>query len=157
MSYSDYEQEGAQYTRHKISFLVFPRLQMRMVGLVFLASLAPILMCSWAFYYLVYRQFLRLLEVSTLTAVERTEQLTNLDLTFGYLLFVCLAFTALMTGLSVYLSHRIAGPIYKISRVIQDFLAGDTKARVVLRKGDEFNILSDKVNDLMKVVDQQRK
>lgn len=148
MTYSEYEQEGGNYTRQKFSIFVFPRLQIRLIGIVFAAASGSLLMASWAFYYLIYRQFERVLGLSTLNEAQKLEQMNNLSFSLTYLLIVGLFFAAVMTGLSFYLSRRIAGPIYNMSKVIERFLAGDRNAQVVLRKGDEFIILSDKINDL---------
>ncbi|HSN42173.1 MAG TPA: HAMP domain-containing protein, partial [Burkholderiales bacterium] len=49
----------------------------------------------------------------------------------------------------LFLTHRVTGPIYHIKRVIAELRRGDTKARVRLRKNDEFQDLAKSFNELI--------
>lgn len=145
----DYEIEGEGYSRKTFSKMVFPRLQKKIIGLVALAATGSSVFGGLAFYYLIHRQLVRLLEAAHVPSEVQVEQLNNLSLSFGYLLVVSLAFAALVVGLSIYLAHHVVGPIYKVCKTIEDFEAGNTQSRISLRKGDEFLLLSDKVNRLL--------
>lgn len=145
----EYENEYQGYKRNKYSLIVFPRFQFKIIGLAFISSLGTVAIASWAFYYLIDRQFSRLMEKAQLDPDAKTEMLSNLTLSFGYLLVLCLAFSVLMLAFSVIFSHRIAGPIYQINKVLDQFVEGNSEARVYLRKGDEFMFLGDKINLLL--------
>ncbi|MBT5229700.1 MAG: hypothetical protein HOM11_05430 [Methylococcales bacterium] len=51
-------------------------------------------------------------------------------------------------GLSLYISHRIAGPIVNITQRIQDLQEGKLTARVHLRKGDYLIDIETSINEL---------
>jgi hypothetical protein len=145
----DYEQEYQGYSRKKYSLMVFPRFQFKIIGLAFASSTGTVAIASWAFYYLIDRQFSRILEKVPMSPDAKTEMLSNLTLSFGYLFVLCGAFAVLMIGFSVFFSHRIAGPIYQINKVVDQFMEGQTEARIFLRKGDEFLFLGDKINYIL--------
>lgn len=145
----EYESEYQGYTRNKYALIVFPRFQFKIISLAFFSSLGTVAIASWAFYYLIDRQFSRLLERAQLAPEMKTEMLSNLTLSFVYLLTLCGAFSLLMLAFAVIFSHRIAGPIYQINKVLSQYVEGNAGARVHLRKGDEFVFLADKINHLL--------
>jgi hypothetical protein len=55
---------------------------------------------------------------------------------------LCLSFVG-----TILFSHRIAGPIYRLERAVEDFVRGDFKP-IRLRKSDEFKEIEDSVNSL---------
>ncbi|GAB6097827.1 hypothetical protein JCM14469_40810 [Desulfatiferula olefinivorans] len=61
----------------------------------------------------------------------------------GILIFVCglfiIHFTTRMT-------HRIAGPFFKISRALDGMIAGDLTRDIHLRKNDEYKDIAEKIN-----------
>lgn len=50
--------------------------------------------------------------------------------------------------IGTYLSHKIAGPVYRLERYLTDMAAGKLTSHITLRKGDEFTGVADKINDL---------
>jgi nitrogen fixation/metabolism regulation signal transduction histidine kinase len=61
---------------------------------------------------------------------------------------------AIVAGL--FMSHRIAGPVYRIAEDIDRVLAGEKGVRVKLRRKDALEELANKVNQLIEHVDHQR-
>ncbi len=53
---------------------------------------------------------------------------------------------AVMGILSIFVSHKIAGPAYRLSTSLQQVTAGDLDISVRLRKGDDLQGLADQVN-----------
>jgi len=53
----------------------------------------------------------------------------------------------------VYLSHRIAGPIFRFQAVLDAIDKGDLTHRFKLRDADQFTELADRINDLAKTMD----
>ncbi len=45
-----------------------------------------------------------------------------------------------------YLTNRLAGPLYRLDRVVQAVAAGDLSQRILLRKGDELQDLAEQIN-----------
>ncbi|MGA6993106.1 MAG: hypothetical protein WBX50_04325 [Candidatus Deferrimicrobiaceae bacterium] len=53
-------------------------------------------------------------------------------------------------------SHRIAGPIHRINRVIEMMLRGEYPKRITLRKGDHFQETAELLERLSQQIDRQR-
>jgi nitrate/nitrite-specific signal transduction histidine kinase len=51
--------------------------------------------------------------------------------------------------LTVFFSHRLAGPIYRLERVCHDLIEGKYDQQIVLRKGDEMQNLATLFNEAM--------
>lgn len=64
------------------------------------------------------------------------------------LLLRLLLLTPLVVLISVLLSHRIAGPLYRIQRFLKSVANGDLSAKLVLRKGDELQDLAGSINEM---------
>ena len=52
--------------------------------------------------------------------------------------------------ISVFISHRVAGPVYKFERIIEDLAQGKDVEEFKLRKRDEFYELALAINNLIK-------
>lgn len=64
-----------------------------------------------------------------------------------YLLFVVV--------ISAFLSHKMAGPVYRFEQVCKAIAQGDFSQRVHLRKGDQFMELQDDFNAMMDRVEAE--
>ena len=56
----------------------------------------------------------------------------------------------LMMVVSVYMSHKIAGPLYRLKKCFLDVAKGDLSFEMRLRKGDELTDLVDDFNGMVK-------
>ncbi len=54
---------------------------------------------------------------------------------------------------SLRVSHRVAGPVYVISREVQKLTAGDFTARIALRKKDKFQDVAQELNGSFSALD----
>jgi methyl-accepting chemotaxis protein len=50
--------------------------------------------------------------------------------------------------ISIFITHRLAGPVFAIKRMLKTLGHGDLSARIRLRKGAELQDLADAVNDM---------
>jgi len=66
------------------------------------------------------------------------------------LFFRCLLLIFAIAVISVFISHRIAGPVYKFERIIEALIAGEKVEEIKLRKRDEFYELASVINNLIK-------
>jgi nitrogen fixation/metabolism regulation signal transduction histidine kinase len=57
----------------------------------------------------------------------------------------------------IVITHRIAGPVYKIERKLEQVLQGDENTQIRLRQGDELQELADKINVLITRYQELRK
>jgi methyl-accepting chemotaxis protein len=68
-----------------------------------------------------------------------------------------LAIMVLMIVVGIFMTHRVAGPVYRIESDIERVLAGEKGVRVHLRRHDSFPDLAEKVNQLIERIDNSRK
>ena len=73
---------------------------------------------------------------------------------FLYFVFPILFVIAAVT---VIFSHRIAGPIYRIERTLDELIQGQDPARIQLRRGDELKGLAGRINTLILLIRELRK
>jgi hypothetical protein len=66
-----------------------------------------------------------------------------------------IAIMALIIVVGIVATNRIAGPVYRIQRDIDEALSGARGVRVRLRGQDAFGELAEKVNQLLERVDQK--
>lgn len=61
-------------------------------------------------------------------------------------------------GFSVVISHRVAGPLYRIKRMIDDVIRGEDVEYIRLRKKDEHELkdLATKISDLITMIRKSR-
>ena len=119
--------------------LVKRQLQFKYVGMVFLSVLCASLIIGGDIYYNMYR--LIVTEAPSL-AVAASQ--------FNAIILVKLVlYLALMLLISVFVSHRFAGPIFRFEKSAQSVAKGDLTHRVALRTGDELMELQDEFNAMI--------
>ncbi|MEA3347324.1 MAG: hypothetical protein U9Q21_04490 [Candidatus Auribacterota bacterium] len=72
----------------------------------------------------------------------------------GRLISNLILMTPIIIILSIFLSHKIAGPIYRLETDIEELLKGNLRKRVRLRKGDELKTIADQINNLASAIDR---
>lgn len=135
--------------RRKRSLLIDTGFQGRLVLLIFIAGFACIAINSYLYYAYVAGSYDFILKHSSLSKElvdERYRELFQLWASFGLLSFLVLLVIAIY-GLIV--THRAAGAIYHINRVIDEIKSGNTNERIHLRKKDEFQDLAKSFNEMM--------
>lgn len=111
--------------------------------------------CTWIFalsmiypliIYNVFEYFLTFVPVGTPGLVERMKGIENqviFLLALLQLLFLVVTFL-----ICIFLSHRIAGPIYRIRKAMDEITRGNFEERVTFRKNDHFTELQDTFNEM---------
>ena len=66
-----------------------------------------------------------------------------------YLTIILLIFLAFVVSFSIFASHKIAGPIYRFTRVLEAVMHGDLTVRAFLRRGDELVELQNTLNQTL--------
>lgn len=90
------------------------------------------------------RAYLR--DFSNNTAYRRA-LLTSLLVAFGIGTFVVILQVVLLT---IYFSHKVAGPVYRLEKVCHGVLDGDYREEIHLRKGDELQNLAHLLNEAIR-------
>ena len=125
-------------------FIVARRFQVKYAGVILLLMFLTAGFCSYAIYYTTMISF-----GEKLANVYPQGQLVSIVNSVNFRILVSIIVISPLVGfLGIYLSHKIAGPIYRIERFLNDMVKGDLSSRITLRKGDEMVSLADSVNVL---------
>jgi methyl-accepting chemotaxis protein len=119
--------------------LVKRSLQLKYIGMVFLSVLVASLIVGGDVYY-------------SLSQVMLTEcpSVTDRVVQFNAFIIAKVAlYLVLMLLISLYVSHRFAGPIYRFEKSAQAVGSGDLTHRVSLRTGDELMELQEEFNGMV--------
>lgn len=96
-------------------------------------------------------------ELSATVPPDKQAWLAGQILELHYRLWPGVAVVGFLVGLhTIFTSHRIAGPLYRIDRVLRGMAAGDYSQRVTLRRADRWHELGDAVNVLGEHLDLGR-
>jgi hypothetical protein len=139
-----------EYERRGDSKFIIPRLQIKIIINVVFAAVGIIIISYFILIdYIKGHQLQDLLESSNLGEFEINQILNSLKYTLGYWAAISALYTIMLISFSIRLSHKIAGPVTHIIRVLGEYLDGNSKSRISLRKGDELVILEDLINRLL--------
>ncbi len=120
--------------------LIKIKFQMRFVIIMLLLMFLTGLVVSWGTYCLDRAIVNQLVEVNVFK---------TLMISWILLLFV------IGVGLSILVSHRVAGPIYRFEKIFDKLLEGDLKQKVFLRKNDELQELAEKINGVIEFMSDE--
>jgi methyl-accepting chemotaxis protein len=119
--------------------LIKRSLQLKYIGMVFLSVLLASLIVGGDIYYTMARMVL-----------ADNPSLAPAVTQFNTIILVKLAlYLVLMLLISLYVSHRFAGPIYRFEKSAQIVSSGDLTHRVSLRTGDELLELQEEFNGML--------
>ena len=125
-------------------FIVARRFQVKYAGVILLLMFLTAGFCSYAIYYTTMISF-----GEKLANVYPQGQLVSIVNSVNFRILASIIVISPLVGfLGIYLSHKIAGPIYRIEKFLTTMAAGDLSSRITLRKGDEMVSLADSVNRL---------
>ena len=119
--------------------LVKRSLQLKYIGMVFLSVLASSLLLLLDVYWSMARPIL-------IDNPGLAQQVGEIHAIVLVKLGLCLV---IMLLISLYVSHRFAGPIYRFEKSAQIAASGDLTNRVCLRTGDELAELQDEFNGML--------
>ena len=128
-------------------FIVKKGLQAKFVFLVMVSVVVAVGMMGWDFYHTFGRDIVRdLMDPGLFELFQK----------IGYVLIVKLAiYLAAVALVAVYLSHKLAGPIYRFELSSRIVAGGDLTHRVRLRKGDELVELQDEFNGMVEALHER--
>ena len=122
-------------------YLLKKRFQLGLTLKVFIALLAVAFISGWTIYYSIWSTVLSEFGQEKLILVHRA-------ITGKLILRLALIMVAVAI-LSVFVSHRMAGPVFKFERTLRQLNQGDTVDKISLRRGDSFKELASEINDLI--------
>jgi methyl-accepting chemotaxis protein len=123
-------------------YIVSAKFQLKYTGVILLLMFLTAAMSSYVVYYTSMMMMgEKLANVYPQGQLVHIVKMVNLRLLLS-LLFV----TPLVAMIGIYLSHKIAGPIFRMERFLNSMASGDVATHLTLRKGDELTGLADGIN-----------
>jgi len=128
-------------------FLIKRGLQFRYMGVIFLAMLLVAMIVGWTVYFSIWK------DISDPT--KKHDELVEVFVQGNQVLIARMAFIAIMICfLSIFVSHKIAGPVYRLEESAKIIASGDLSKRIKLRQGDELQDLADAFNTMTESLDK---
>ncbi|MFA5090277.1 MAG: HAMP domain-containing protein [Candidatus Omnitrophota bacterium] len=127
-------------------YLINAGLQWRYLKIILVAIILPTILFSGCIYYLIFSMMAEQLALPESIAYNLAPVLNkiNLIILFG-LPVICIV--VLSWGLLI--SHRIAGPLYRLEQDLDKIAGGDFSLRIRIRKKDELGSLVARINLLL--------
>ena len=125
-------------------FLISTRFQVRYVGLILLMIFFTAAVCSYTVYY---NGMIGLVEKLS-NVYPQGRLIATINMVNYRILMNMLLLTPLVALVGLYLSHKIAGPIYRMEKHLSEMSSGNFSLHLVLRQGDELVSMADKLNNL---------
>lgn len=135
--------------RSKKSILIDRDFQGRIVFFIVLAGFVCIAINAYLYYSYVVDSYDFILKHSSLPQEIIDERYRELYSLWVSLSLLDLLIILVIATWALVITHRAAGPVYHIKRVIAEIRSGNTKARVHLREKDEFQDLAKSFNEMM--------
>lgn len=135
--------------KRRKQYFIKKRLQFKYLLFVFSAMLLPTLVCGTALYYLIWQTVAAEVAVpeaiaeSLIPALEKVNMILLITLPIIFVVMLLLA---------IIISHRIAGPIYRLEKELAEISKGDYSRRIKLRSRDELQEIAEGVNSLLDVL-----
>lgn len=129
-----------KYVRRQ--YLVAKKFQLKYVGLILLLMFLTAALCS----YVVYYTSMMLLGEKLANVYPQGRLMSIVKLVNFRILLSILLITPLVALIGIFLSHRIAGPIYRMEKFLNNLALGDLTGRIVLRAKDELITLANGIN-----------
>lgn len=124
------------------TYLIKTGLQLRYMAILVVCMFTVSMSVGWIVYHTSWKQ------------IVNTEDLTidKLSVIFEQvntqLFWWIIAFTGIIAFISLFVSHKIAGPVYRLEESMKQIASGDLNFKVHLRQGDELGDLKDAFNKM---------
>jgi nitrogen fixation/metabolism regulation signal transduction histidine kinase len=131
------------------NILIIPGFQGRIAFFIFFAGLACAALNAYLYYSYVVESYDFILRHSSLSQElidNRYRDLFQFGVALGIATLLIIVLIAIW---ALFMTHRAAGAVYHIKRVIEEIKSGNTGARVHLRAKDEFQDVAEAFNGMM--------
>jgi len=123
-------------------YIVARRFQLKYVGLILALMFLTAAFCS----YVVYYSSMLLLGEKLANVYPQGRLMAIVNTVNFRILLSMIYITPMIIVIGIFLSHKIAGPVFRIERTLNNMAEGDLSAILALRKGDEMTSLADAIN-----------
>jgi HAMP domain-containing protein len=131
------------------NLLIVPGFQGKIAFFVFLGGIVCAALNAYLYYSYVVESYDFILRHSSLPQELIDNRYRDLFQFGAALGIVTLLIMLIIAIWALFVTHRAAGSMYHIRRVIEEIRSGNSKARVHLRAKDEFQDVADAFNQLM--------
>lgn len=128
-------------------YIVKKKLQYKYLLFVLMAMLIPTLVCGGTLYYFIWQTVADEIAIPEAIAENLIPALNRVNAT----IFIVMPLVILlMLVLSVLISHRIAGPVYRLEKELEEInKEEDYTRRIKFRSKDELQEIADGINKLL--------
>lgn len=138
-----------QKQRSKKNILIMPGFQGRMVFLIILVGFVCTVLNAYLYYAYVVDSYDFIFKYSSLPQEVMDARYRDLFV-FGAVLALANFLVILVIAIwALFITHRAAGSVYHINRVIDEIRSGNVGERVHLRDKDEFQDVAESFNQMM--------
>ncbi len=138
--------------KRRIRFLVKKGMQFRFLGLILISVLLPTLLVGACLYWLIFSMMAQQLGIPESIAYNLPPVISRVN---GILIVGLPVLLLLLLGWGLLLSHRIAGPIYRLERELDRIAReGDFSVRLKLRRNDELGSVADGINKVLERIEK---
>ncbi len=127
-------------------------LQIRYLRVILLAIILPTFLFSICLYYMIFYLMAQQLGIPESIVYNITPVLKKINfilLTGMPIISILLLFWGLI------ISHRIAGPVYRLEQDLEKIAKGDFSLRIKLRKKDELSSIAEGINKVLDKVEKK--
>jgi hypothetical protein len=121
-------------------------LQKNVLYLVFLAAIVPAFILGAALYYLIFNMLAEQLGIPEAIAYNLLPVVQKVNLIIVIVLPISILF---IWFLALELSHRIAGPLFRLEKDLDEVISGSKKEHIKIRQKDELRPLVERINKLI--------
>lgn len=127
---------------HRHTYIIKTGLQLRYMGILVACMLTVSVCVGWIIYHTSWNQIINTPDLSIDKLYLIFEQVNS------QLIWWILAFIFIIAIISIFVSHKIAGPVYRLEESTKLIASGDLTHKVHLRQGDELGDLQDAFNKM---------
>ena len=132
------------------NLILFPKYQFKIFLITLLSGFTLICINSLVFYVFTKENYKILVDLSPMEDQVKQQLYFELNQIILLLSSASLASLLLFGALAIYISHKTAGPMYRLKKEFQNISSGQKGNKIFLREGDDFQEVMD---DFNKVID----
>ena len=120
--------------------------QNKLLFLVFASAVIPSVIVTLCLYYLIFNTLAWQMVIPESIAYNLIPVLQRVNLILAIAIPISLL---IIWFIALELSHRVAGPLYRLEKELDQRLSGTKHGDIRLREKDEFKSLAEKINKLI--------
>lgn len=122
------------------------------------AFLTAILLAAYTFMIVLFLLLPPAMKLISGQSLEEKAQAAMQYIILGERIWPAIAISiSILAIISVYITHKLAGPIYRFEKTAKDVINGDLSVRIRLRKKDDLKDLANLFNQLLGNIDRSLK